>query len=88
MSDIYKDVMRVIEQSGMTPLSISEIHRRLKNININISTVMLSGYLMALENLDLVAAVPASPAKGYMSVTSFWRTFGKKYKKQRKSRNG
>jgi hypothetical protein len=80
----YKKIIEFLESNGMLPVNIVRIHKELKNSGIEMSRIRLSGYLEALSDLDMIAYVPVPPAKGYMSITGFWRMYGEKYSKMKK----
>ena len=86
--EIYEKIIEFLSSNGTTPANMATIHRELKNAGIKMSYIRLSGYLEALNDLDMIALISVPPAKGYMSITSFWRLYGEKYSKIKKRIEG
>jgi len=84
----YERIIEFLDSNGTTPVNMATIHRELKNAGIKMSYIRLSGYLEALNDLDMISLVSVPPAKGYMSITGFWRLYGKKYSKIKKRMEG
>ena len=84
----YEVIIKFLDSNGTKPVNMATIHRELKGSGIKISYVRLSGYLEALDDLDMIALISVPPSKGYMSITSFWRLYGKKYSDIKKKVEG
>ena len=61
---VYKEIIRVLESHGTTAINITRIQNELGESGTKITSVRLSGYLDALSDLDMIAFIPALPAKG------------------------